>query len=1175
VYPELLRLVEEHATTLVFVNYRRLAERLALRLNELAGREIARAHHGSLAREARTEVEEALKRGDLRCLVATSSLELGIDMGAIDLVVQIESPGSVARGLQRIGRAGHQFGAPSTGRIFPKYRGDLVECAVVTRRMRDGEIEETRVPKNALDVLSQQVVAACATDDWQTDDLYALVRRAYPYRELPRAQFDGVLDMLSGRYPSDDFAELRPRIIWDRIAGSIAGRSNARPLAVANAGTIPDRGLYGVFLVDGSGRVGELDEEMVYEARVGQVFVLGASAWRIERITRDRVLVSPAPGQAGQIPFWKGEAPGRPVELGRAIGAFVRETGAMTEDRAVRLLRKEHDLDDRAARNLWRYLRDQLDATRVLPSDRTIVVERFRDEIGDWRLCILSPFGGRVHAPWALALGALLRERLGAETQALWSDDGIVLHLPDADEPPSADLVAIEPDAIEDLVVRELGGSALYGSRFRENAARALLIPRRRPGQRTPLWQQRLKAQSLLQVAEGYGSFPIVLETYRECLQDVFDLPSLRALLQGIERREIALVEAETPYGSPFASSLLFDYIAQYMYEGDSPPAERRAQALALDRELLRELLGSDELRELLDPAALQEVEEIVRRRPGPGADGLHDWLRRVGDLTEAEIGDPPAVTELVRSRRAAKLRIAGEERLIAAEDAGRYRDGVGALPPPGLPDAFIEPVEHALRGLIARYARTHGPFLVEEPATRLGVPRQRVVDELRALELDGAVVRGAMRPGGQGEEWCDGEVLRRIRRASLARLRAEVEAVPEETLARFLPRWQGVDDGGRGGADRLRDVIVQLQGLPVPAAILEPAVLARRVPGYRPELLDALCAAGEVVWCGAGEGRVVLYFRDDAPLLGPPATALAPDGDLAAALRERIGQGGAFFGDLVTASGAVAADVAATLWLLVFAGEITNDASAPVRAPRALRTSVRQAPAGGRRLRRRASATSPAIAGRWLPAAPLFAGATEADRARARAEILLERHGVVTRSGVRAEAVSGGFGGIYGELAALELTGAARRGYFVEGLGGAQFALPGAVERLRDLREPGIEPETLVLAAADPAQPYGAALSWPARASGRASRTAGAHVVLVDGRAILFVERRGRSLLPLCEPDDPAVGTAVAALGEAVAITGRLAVERFDGATVLGSAIEDRLLAAGFRAGPRRLTLG
>jgi ATP-dependent helicase Lhr and Lhr-like helicase len=1176
VYPRLLELVREHATTLVFVNYRRLAERLALRLNELAGEEVARAHHGSLAREARTQIEEALKRGELRCLVATSSLELGIDMGSVDLVVQVESPKSVARGLQRIGRAGHQVGAPSRGRIFPKFRGDLLECAVVAGRMRTGEIEETRVPRNALDVVAQQVVAACATEEWTVDALYDLVRRAHPYRELPRSQFEGVLDMLAGRYPSDDFAELRPRIVWDRIAGVVRGRENARPLAVANAGTIPDRGLYGVFLADGSGRVGELDEEMVYEARVGQTFLLGASAWRIERITRDRVLVSPAPGAPGQIPFWRGEGVGRPVELGRALGRFTRELAAEREPAAIARLREHHDLDERAARNLLQYLRDQRDATGVLPSDRTIVVERFRDEIGDWRLCLLSPFGGQVHAPWAMALGAVLRDRVGMDTQALWSDDGIILHLPDADEPPAADVVALDADEVEDLVVRELAASALYGARFRENAARALLIPRRRPGQRTPLWQQRLKAQSLLAATEGYGSFPIVLETYRECLEDVFDLPGLRALLRGIERREIALVEAETPYGSPFASSLLFDYIAQYMYEGDAPPAERRAQALSLDRELLRELLGSDELRDLLDADAIAEVVAALRR-PGNGPDGLHDLLRRVGDLPLGEV-DAGLAETLRRERRATILRIAGEERLVAAEDAGRYRDGVGALPPPGLPDVFLEPVPHALRGLVARFARGRGPFAAEDATAWFGVPLQRVLDDLHALEREGVVVQGELTPGGRGREWCDAEVLRRIRRASLARLRAEVEAVGPETLARFAPRWQRVDEAGRGGTERLREALVGLQGLPLPVTILERQVLARRVPAYRPDLLDALCAAGEVVWCGAGEGRAALYFRDEAPLLGPPAALPPPDAPLHHALRERLAAGPCFFTELCVATDAPAGEVAAALWALVWAGEATNDAYAPLRAPRALRDAVRAPappPPRGRRIRRRPTASAPAIAGRWTLAAPLFDGASETDRARARAEILLERHGVVTRSTVRGEAIPGGFGGLYPELLALETLGAARRGYFVEGLGGAQFALPGAVERLRDLREAPREPEAVVLAAADPANPYGAALPWPALAAGRASRSAGAFVVTVDGRAALFVERGGKSLLPLVGADDPALPLAVDALAAAGDLVGRLAVERVAGEPVAGSELEERLLAAGFRRGPRRLTLG
>src|SRR3954466_6896431 len=592
--PELLRLVREHRSTIVFVNNRRLAERLALRLNELAEEEIARAHHGSIAREQRVEIEELLKRGAIPCLVATSSLELGIDMGAVDLVIQVESPKSVARGLQRVGRAGHELGAVSRGRIFPKFRADLLESAVVAQRMREGLIEETQIPRNPLDVLAQHIVAICADEEIEGAELYDLVRRAYPFADLSRAQLENVLDMLAGRYPSDEFAELRPRIIWDRTAGLLRGRPGARRLAVTNAGTIPDRGLFGVFIAgETGGRVGELDEEMVYEARAGQVIVLGASSWRIEEITRDRVLVSPAPGVPGAVPFWKGEGVGRPYELGEAIGKFARELLAARDP-------KVPDLDERAERNLISFLREQEKATGALPSDRTVVVERFRDEIGDWRLCILTPFGARVHAPWAMAVGARLRESLGLEVQSIWSDDGIAFHLPDADSPPATDLLVLDPDELEDLVLTEVGQTALFGARFRENAARALLIPRRRPGERTPLWQQRLKAQGLLQVARKYSSFPIVLETYRECLQDVFDLPALKRLLGRLRARELDLVDVETATASPFASSLLFDYIATYMYEDDTPPAERRAQALSLDRDLLRELLGQEELRELI-----------------------------------------------------------------------------------------------------------------------------------------------------------------------------------------------------------------------------------------------------------------------------------------------------------------------------------------------------------------------------------------------------------------------------------------------------------------------------------------------------------------------------------------------------------------------------------------------
>jgi ATP-dependent Lhr-like helicase len=1168
IYPEILRLVREHRSTIVFVNNRRLAERLALRLNELAEEEIARAHHGSLAREQRTEIEELLKAGKVPCLVATSSLELGIDMGAVELVIQVESPKSVARGLQRIGRAGHELGAVSKGRIFPKFRADLLESAVVAERILGGEIEETVIPRNSLDVLAQQIVGICAEEEISVEELHDLVRRAYPFRDLSRAQLENVLDMLAGRYPSDEFAELRPRVVWDRTAGLVRGRSGVRRLAVQNAGTIPDRGLFGVHLLDGGGRVGELDEEMVYEARAGQVILLGASSWRIEEITRDRVLVSPAPGVPGAVPFWKGEGLGRPYELGAAIGRFSRKVLATPERRALAQLQERHKLDERAAGNLLGFLREQEAATRAIPSDRTVVIERFRDEIGDWRVCILTPFGARVHAPWALALAARLRESLGLEVQSIWSDDGIALHLPDADAPPSTDELMLEPDEVEELVVAELGGSALFGSRFRENAARALLIPRRRPGERTPLWQQRLKAQSLLQVASRYSSFPIVLETYRECLQDVFDLPSLKRILSGLKTRELELVDVETPTASPFAASLLFDYVATYMYEDDTPPAERRAQALSLDRDLLRELLGQEELRELVDPGALEEVE---RRLAGQArsADELHDLLRRRGHLREREY-EPAYAETLVRERRAIRIRVGGEEVLAAAEDAGRYRDALGAMPPGGLPEVFLEGTDEPLSSLLLRFARSHGPFTTAEVAERFGLESARAEEELKRLEREHKLVRGELRPGGTEREWCEPDVLRRIRRASLAALRREVEPVEQEALGRFLSGWQGVDRRAT-----LREALVPLQALALPVALWEQDVLPRRVPGYQPAQLDQLCASGEVVWVGAGLDRVALFFREDAAVLGRPAAAPTPNGEAHDRLREALARSAEFWFDLLAATGLDAETALPALWELVWAGEVTNDAWTPLRA--APRQGVPRPERRPRRFSRRRATAITATQGRWSLTERLFPG--RPDR-RALAELLLERQGVVTRDGVRAEAIPGGFGAVYGELRALETLGLCRRGYFVEGLGGAQFALGGAVERLRELRaserDAVSSEDALVLAAADPAQPYGAALPWPKRAGGRAARVAGATVVLVGGAAALFVERGGRSLVPLREPDEEWLRVALAALVDHVRRRGgrRLAVERFDGEPVGETDVMPLLLEAGFHAGPRRAVL-
>ncbi len=1266
IYPELLRHVQAHSSTIIFVNNRRSAERVALRLNELAAQqklqgrdehdepradaapaEIARAHHGSLAREERTKVEELLKAGELPCLVATSSLELGIDMGAVDLVLQIESPKSVARGLQRIGRAGHGVGEVSVGRIFPKFRGDLLECAVVARRMREGLIEPTVVPRNPLDVLAQQIVAIAVAAEpagagvrtgneaegevgesragagIAVDELYELVRRTYSFAELSRELLENVLDMLDGRYPSREFGELRARIVWDRVGGRIRARKGARGLAVANAGTIPDRGLYAVTLPDGR-RVGELDEEMVYEARAGQTFLLGASSWRIEEIGRDRVIVTPAPGVPGAVPFWKGDAVGREKQLGEAIGAFSR--WAVERDEAT--LAREYDLDERAARNLLDYLREQQQATRVLPSDRTLVLERFRDEIGDWRLCVLSPFGGRVHSAWALALSARMHERFGVEADVIAADDGIVLHLPDidADEaealPSAAELLLLEPDEVEEALTAELGGSALFGARFRENAARALLIPRAYPGRRTPLWQQRLKAQNLLEVARRYSDFPVVLETYRECLRDVLDVPGLQALLRALHAREIALIEVETRTASPFASSLLFDYVATHMYEGDAPSAERRAAVLSLDRELLRELLGQEELRELIDAGALARVEDDLQRRSeitrATGRDELHDVLRQVGDLTRAELDervldgiDGGALLEqLQKERRAVRLRVGGEERFIAADEAGLYRDALGAAPPGGLPAAFLANVPGALGELVARYARTHGPFTGEELQARYRVDAAAV---LRELESGGVLVRGELRPGGSEREWCDAEVLRRLRRASLAALRKEIEPADRRRLAAFLPSWQRVDRHSRVGAgvDRLREVITPLQGLALPVEVWERDVLPRRTGAYSPSWLDSLCASGEVVWVGAGplgrSGRVALYFREDAGAIGPPSGAAssrspAPRGPEHEALRARLALGPCFFGELLGDLQAPAEALREALWDLVWAGEVTNDAWAPLRAPRlslargeragALRVSSTRAGALARPGRsrfgtHRRSGAQAQVQGRWSLASAVFGepepgAAPGPERRRVLAELLLERYGVVTREQVLAEGIRGGFALLYEAFSNLETLGVCRRGYFIEGMGGAQFALPGAVERLRERPQAG---STLVLGAADPAQPYGAALPWPRRErkQGRPARVAGAYVVLVGEEPALYVERGGRGMLTLTDPgaahaaggEDP-LARALAALAEAVRSgkVPKLALERIDGEPALGSSLAGALVELGFGSGPRRLTL-
>ncbi|GAA5198802.1 ATP-dependent helicase [Arthrobacter gyeryongensis] len=1376
---KIVDLVLSKQSTIVFANSRRLAERLTARLNEIyaerqlmavdvfsaasdsvldsglpdfggpsagpgpsgppsstatpahmmaqagstsgADPVLARAHHGSVSKDQRALIEDDLKSGRLRCVVATSSLELGIDMGAVDLVVQVESPPSVASGLQRVGRAGHQVGEISEGVLFPKHRADLVHTAITVERMLSGKIERLHVPANPLDILAQQTVAATALGSIDVEEWFATVRRSAPFATLPRSAFEATLDLLAGRYPSDEFAELRPRIIWDRNAGTIEGRPGAQRLAVTSGGTIPDRGLFGVYIIgtetEGSGsgsgsgaasaqepspasraakggrRVGELDEEMVYESRVGDIFALGATSWKIEDITHDRVLVSPAFGQPGKLPFWKGDSLGRPVDLGRALGAFVRELSASDQGPALERC-KASGLDDFAAGNLLQYLGEQKQATEVVPNDRTLVVERFHDELGDWRVVLHSPFGMPVHAPWALAVGQRLQQRYGLDGSAMAADDGIVLRVPMMeDEPPGAELFLFDPEELEQIVTAEVGGSALFASRFRECAARALLLPRQNPGKRQPLWQQRQRSAQLLDVAKKYPSFPIVLETVRECLQDVYDLPALKDIAASIERRELRLVQTTTQQPSPFAKSLLFGYVAQYLYEGDSPLAERRAAALALDSTLLNELLGRVELRELLDAKVIEATElELQRLAPDRrvrGMEGVADLLRLLGPLSVEEVaarlqaegveaspdpaamqlaaGSHPAALHLAalrKANRALTVTLSGVERFAAIEDAARLRDAIGVPLPMGVPLAFIEPVHDPLGDLVSRYARTHGPFTAEEAAARLGLGVAVVGTALKRLAADGRVVEGEFRPHPSapdtvpdegaglleapelpavpirgvpfGSEWCDSEVLRKLRRRSLAALRAEVEPVDAAAYGRFLPAWQNVSvpsagrsgsSGGRGapalrGLDGIMTAIDQLSGVPVPASAWEPLVLASRISDYQPAMLDELMAAGEVLWSGAGslpgnDGWISLHVAEAAELTLNPDPDFEP-GDAQLRLLEYLQTGGGayFFRQLTEVAGgmdAVLSDdaVVAALWDLVWAGRITGDTFAPVRAMIAGGRTAHKQPArpprarslrmsrlgrshgtglmgspgltGGRYGSVTGTAPTPPLAvGRWsaLPAPEL----DPTIHARGTAELLLDRYGVVTRGSVMVENIVGGFGLMYKVLARLEEAGRCRRGYFIEHLGAAQFAVPATVDRLRSFTEDAqlakAEPVALALASTDPANPYGAALPWPALAvdagSGhRPGRKAGALVVMVDGALVLYVERGGKTLLTFSH-DDAVLAAAAAALVGVVrrGAVDKLIMEKVNGHDLLDTPVAFALAAAGAYSTPKGLRI-
>ena len=1157
IHPRLLALIREHRSTLIFVNSRRLAERIAGAVNELAGETLVRSHHGSIAREQRVEVEELLKAGRLRALVATSSLELGIDMGAIDLVVQIEAPPSVASGLQRIGRGGHQIDAVSKGVIFPKFRGDLLASAAVAKAMHDGAVEATRYPRNPLDIAAQQIVAITSMDTCDIDTLFSTLRAAAPFADLGRDAFEGILDMLSGRYPSDDFAELRPRITWNRTTGTVAAREGAKRVAVINGGTIPDRGLYGVYLLGappGSARVGELDEEMVFETPVGQTFVLGASSWRVAEITHDRVLVTPAPGEPAKMPFWKGDRSGRPLEFGLAIGRLTRDLAHMPHAAAMHLLTSEHDLDQSAAANLLQYLNDQRAATRELPDASTILIERVRDELGDWRVCVLSPRGGRIHAPWAMAASARIRETTGVDVESIWGDDGFVVRFPDVDKPPDSSLLLPDPDELHSLVVRQLGATALFAGKFRENAARSLLLPKRRPGMRAPLWQQRKRASDLLAVASRFGSFPVLLETYRECLRDFFDMPALTETLTDISRKKIRVVTVDSEHPSPFAASLLFNWVASFLYDGDAPLAERRAQALAVDQAQLKDLIGDAELRDLLDADAIDAVERQLQRLDEPfrarGADSVHDMLLSLGDLTHEEIVARVLTVEvaatlptLVAAHRITSVHIAGEPRYVAAEDAARYRDALGVALPPGLPEALLEPVADPIGDLARRYARTHAPFTVREFADRYHLPIDHAHAVLSRLTAENRLIEGEFRPGRVDREWTDDGVLRMVRRRSLAHAMKDVEPVEQAVLGRFATLWQGVATPRRG-VDALLDVIEHLQGAALPASILETEILASRIADYEPADLDTLIAAGEVVWVGVesiGErdGRVALYLTDNLSRLQPPSGGRKSGTDdreldrRESDIIEHLDENGAsFFAALhEAAGGGYPAETVTALWSLVWRGRVTNDTLQPLRAFTQTSAGRRRAKPARKPVFRSRRLVPPSAEGRWSLVGQQSRPASAATEwVTAIAQQLLARHGVLTREAVAAETLPGGFGLVYPVLRAMEDAGRIRRGYFVAGLGATQFALPPALDRLRSLRVPEENASIVALAASDPANPYGAALPWSSMAAaGRGpTRTVGAIVILMDGALVAHLARGDRALLTWLPDAEPARSRAM-----------------------------------------------
>lgn len=1235
IYRLLTSLVRAHRSTIIFANNRRTVERITANLNEEnnesdeAGADaptptadnsslLARAHHGSIALEVRQQIESALKEGRLPAVVATASLELGIDMGAVDLVCQVESPGNVARALQRVGRAGHLVGQRSKGRLIPKTLPDLLEEAVLAREMAAGRVEESRVPINCLDILAQQVVAMAAMEPWDVSKLYMLVRRAYPFRDLTAQAFEATLEMVSGRYvwanpPTEPDRQrgnetgtgprrpgtlqaLQPRVSWDRIHNRVLALPGSQQLALVNGGSIPDTGQYGAYV--GDVRIGELDEEFVYECRLGHVFLLGTNAWRIEKIEADRVLVSPAEGAPAIVPFWRGENAGRSYELGQALGEFLRTLRDHLDDSdPIDWLKREYFLDDDAARNLSFHVKRQLASTGSLPTDRTLCIEASRDQLGDWQVILLSPLGARLHFALRLALEARLRQRLGYHPQCLHHSDGILIRLTDSDEPIVDLFDGLTPENVESLILGELGESALFAIRFRQNAARALLMPRGQPGKRSPLWLQRLRGKDLLQVARRHPDFPIVVETFRECLHDHLDVPRLQELLSDIRAGRIEVVTRRAESPSPFASTLLFSFTAAQMYVYDGVEAGT-GQTGHLDRQLLEQLVSPGQQKHLLDPRAVNQVEKRLRGigQPPRTATETAEWLRRLGDLAETDLEGPMLdfLAELEADGRAKRIEIPrtlAPQRWVATENVAQYRRAFG------LEDCTPADAQAAGAAILERFLTTHALVGLADVLARYPFERGWAERQLEEWSRSGRAV--AIQHNAEPLQWSAPENLEQVQRGTLAVLRREIVTCSPPQFADFLLRWQGVHPATRGGTSAgIAAALERLEGLPLPGDLWEQTVLPARVAGYQPRWLDEWSAGGAGVWVGQGDGDGtpnIAFFRREslARLPAPARNDDALPADAAAVLGILQSRGAMFLADIASADDLSPSAVRAGLWSLVRRGLATNDHFDVIRrgaeempAPngepgfeRAIRGHSSQR-ISMRTLRRRAAERPE---GRW---SLLTWGRPETEaQAVFQATLLLNRYGIVARELALMDPWLLPWRVLYEVLSRMEMAGEVRRGYFVEGLSGAQFALSEAGQRLQDLHLPSTAAAPIILLhSMDPANLYGSGAPFdiPLLDGGTRPllRRPGNWLVLRAGRPILLAEQQGNKITALASASRDDIVAAAAVLpgmldhGRSMRNRHKLTVEEWNGQPVTATEGKELLEAAGFVRDYQGMTL-